>query len=48
MKKRYLVPQMDIMLFETEEIVTTSGVKPDGFAGKLDEDNPNDNWGDLL
>ena len=38
-KLEYLVPQMDIIQFDAEDVITTSGGGGLDFGGNLDPDN---------
>ncbi|MDE6635067.1 MAG: hypothetical protein K2K09_00480 [Lachnospiraceae bacterium] len=44
MKKEYIIPEVSIVLFEAEDIITTSGGLNDKVAGT----DPDINFGDLL
>ena len=46
MKKKYIRPEMDIIEFDTKDVITTSGIG--GEAGDtLIDFNKNTNWSDF-
>ena len=44
MKERYEIPEMEIILFSVESVVTASGLIDEGDSDKDDEVNAGDLW----
>ena len=42
MKKKYISPEMDIIEFDTKDVITTSGI-----GGEAIDVNKNTNWSDF-
>ena len=45
MKERYETPEMEIVEFETEDIITTSFVNDGGTEGNIGGGEDTDEWG---
>ena len=44
MKRKYEYPKMEIIEFDTKDVITTSGVSDDDFLNGLDINNGNSGW----
>ena len=47
MKKKYISPEMDIIEFDTKDVITTSGIGGGNPTDTLIDVNKNTNWSDF-